>query len=405
MRLLHTKLLVFKEFFDEQVPPCTILSHRWGESEVSYQDFQAAVKENSFSQERYWKILKCCSMSAGSGYDWTWIDTCSINKESSAELTEAVNSMFKWYQQADVCYAYLFDVIWEWEPASSSEWRAGSVQLASSRDSFRQSQWFTRGWTLQELLAPRHVYFFASRWHPIGVKDDLTEDIAAATRVDTKYLLQTVDITEASVAQRMCWASRRKSTRLEDTAYCLLGLFDVNMPLLYGEGRKAFMRLQLEILKKDDDETIFAWTSKNQHWRGLLAPFPYAFENSHDVALISKLPGDRLPYAMTNKGLQFRLNMSREDLEKAKGDKDRKGQILLTLVNCRTPEDAQAPPQHIDILIQESNRPVPYHGVDYWERVDNTRLGCHPFKYDHAGPSATLEESNTTVIYHRQDGL
>ena len=233
--------------------------------------------------------------------------------------------MFKWYHRAAVCYAYLFDVIWESPITSSSQGNVDKVQFASSRESFRRSQWFTRGWTLQELLAPRHVFFYDSRWNLIGQKADLAEDIATVTRIGKRYLLYSVDFTEASVAQRMCWASRRKTSRLEDMAYCLLGLFDVNMPLLYGEGRKAFRRLQLEMIKQNDDESIFAWRSRNPYWRGLLAPWPDAFENSHSVVLTSKLPGDRLPYAMTNKGLQFRLNMPREKLETLRGNEHGRG--------------------------------------------------------------------------------
>lgn len=198
-------------------------------------------------------------------------------------------------------------------------------------------------------------------------------------------------------------------------AYCLLGLFDVNMPLLYGEGQKAFMRLQLEIIKQNDDESIFAWRSRNRYWRGLLAPWPDAFENSDSVVLTSKLPGERLPYAMTNKGLQFRLNMPRENLETARGNEHGRGQMLLTLVNCSVPADEGAPDRHIDIPIQESIRPLPYRGVDYWERVDNRQLDFHPLEwqfnqwaladYDHTRHRNTLDENNTTVIYFRQDGL
>jgi hypothetical protein len=148
---------------------------------------------------------------------------------------------------------------------------------------------------LQELLAPRKVLFYGSRWNLIGRKADLAEDIATVARIGVEHLLDSVDFTEASVAQRMCWASERTISRLEDMAYCLLEFFDVNMPLLYDDRRKAFMRLQLEIIKHNDDESIFAWRSRDIYWRGLLAPWPDAFENSQSVVLTSKLPGNRLP--------------------------------------------------------------------------------------------------------------
>ncbi|KAI1347725.1 HET-domain-containing protein [Xylaria sp. FL0043] len=190
----------------------------------------------------YWKILKTCLQARKDGLNYLWVDTNCIDKTSSAELSEAINSMYSWYYSSSICYAYLSD-----------------VQI-TDLNSFRQSRWFRRGWTLQELLAPRTVRFYSSDWTPIGTKNHLASLLANITRVDEKYLLYAEDIRSASVAQRMAAVADRTTTRPEDIAYCLLGLFNVNMPLLYGEGAMAFVRLQEEIMRVSDDHSLFAWT-------------------------------------------------------------------------------------------------------------------------------------------------
>ena len=203
--------------------------------------------------------------------------------------------MFQWYRRAEVCYAYLSDV-----PSSSLH--------SEVEGAFRKSQWFTRGWTLQELLAPESVEFFDRNWVEIGTKASLQELIIDITGV--RHLF---NYTEACVAQKMSWASKRKTTRIEDQAYCLLGLFDVSMPPLYGEGENAFQRLQLEILRKTDDESIFAWDGKHNGLNstgfpheGLLASSIQAFEKSWRFQR-AVFDADRMPYTMTNKGLYIEL--------------------------------------------------------------------------------------------------
>lgn len=296
MRLLHTGLLRFEEFFDSKVPKYAILSHRWEEQEVSFQDFNVGEEQE---WKGFLKIRSCCALAKSRGFDWVWIDTCCIDKKSSAELSEAINSMFRWYAEAGECYAYLSDVRW-----------TKSLDISISK-TFAQSAWFTRGWTLQELLAPSNVIFFDCNWGCIGVKKDLLAEISIVTGIEIQYLK---NIHRASVAAKMSWVSRRQTSRVEDIAYCLLGIFDVNMPLLYGEGRKAFLRLELEIVRKSDDESIFAWISPfaNDH-SGLLALWPDAFANSTDItAPESSFSNahqmgilERRAYSMTNKGLEF----------------------------------------------------------------------------------------------------
>ncbi|KAH9924635.1 uncharacterized protein BXZ73DRAFT_91226 [Epithele typhae] len=173
------------------------------------------------------------------GYDWAWADTCCIDKTSSAELTEAINSMFRYYSLAHICYVFLNDV---------EESQPGAPTFGAS---FRRSRWHTRGWTLQELLAPREVVF-------------LSRILKQATGIPKAVLRSDKGITDVSIAARMSWASKRKTTRIEDEAYCLFGRFGVSMPTLYGEGRKAFYRLQEEIMKTSLDLSLFAWGGLRQ---------------------------------------------------------------------------------------------------------------------------------------------
>ncbi|KAF8857863.1 HET-domain-containing protein, partial [Acephala macrosclerotiorum] len=246
MRLLNVKTLKFEEFIGEVgdgIPPYAILSHTWGSEEVTYNDH---TSQRSQTKEGHKKIRRCCQVAESEGFQYVWIDTCCIDKSSSAELSEAINSMFQWYRDAGICYAYLSDVDSSGDPSKKAS-------------SFAQSRWFTRGWTLQELLAPAELVFLASDWVEIGTKRSLCDAVSDITRI-SKKVLEECRWSEYSVAQKMSWAAGRNTTRLEDEAYCLMGLFDVNMPLLYGEGRKAFSRLQQEILKQSDDPSIFAWS-------------------------------------------------------------------------------------------------------------------------------------------------
>ena len=175
------------------------------------------------------------------GFEWAWADTCCIDKSSSAELTEAINSMFLYYSLSTVCYVYLSD-----------------VHSGRGNNGFDNSRWHKRGWTLQELLAPKTVRFMLSDWTYLGTKFELAEKLEQITLIPRDVLRFKVDVTDTSVAQRMFWASSRITTRVEDEAYCLFGLFGINMPTLYGEGRNAFFRLQEEIMRTSVDTTLFS---------------------------------------------------------------------------------------------------------------------------------------------------
>jgi hypothetical protein len=263
MWLLDTSKIELVEFVGK-VPPYAILSHTWGDEEVSFQDLQTQSPSTLEKKKNkgYAKIKGTCQLALDSGLGWAWVDTCCIDKASSAELSEAINSMFQWYKEARVCYAYLADVhdSTEREPFLSSREQFADVHHDSNyREQFSSSRWFTRGWTLQELLAPSSVVFYASNWDHIGGYRELVDEIASVTGIERQYLLKMKSIQNASVAQRMSWAAKRETTRVEDRAYSLLGLFDVSMPLIYGEGKKAFLRLQEEIMKKPSDQSIFAF--------------------------------------------------------------------------------------------------------------------------------------------------
>ena len=290
MRLLQTETLTFEEFFETNLPRYAILSHRWGQSEVTYKDM---AKKRAKEGPGLTKVQDFCKLAFSEGYDWVWIDTCCIDKKSSAEVSEAVNAMYRWYQKADKCYAYLFDVI------------------ANQPETFRRSSWFTRGWTLQELIAPMDVLFYDAEWLKIGSKSTLAYGVAEATGIDIKTLRDpsSIAIPAACIARKMYWASARQTSVPEDKAYCLLGLFDTNMPLLYGEGiKKAFVRLQKELLSTTTDETIFAWTLKKWSPSGLLASDPGDLSASKNVRKTSLFGKPlRPPWVMTNIGFQFTL--------------------------------------------------------------------------------------------------
>jgi hypothetical protein len=300
MRLLHSKTLELKEFIGQDIPPYAILSHTWGDEELSFQDIQ---RPEAREKKGYNKIRLCCDQASQDGFEYAWVDTCCIDKRSSAELSEAINSMYKWYQQAEVCYVYLSDVVACYDPG-----------LPDSM--FRRSRWFTRGWKLQELIAPSTVIFFDTAWKEIGSKNSLGSIIFEVTMVPQEVLSGHWSPDDFSVGQRMSWASRRQTTRVEDLSYSLMGLFQINMPLLYGEGESAFQRLQEAILSRFADHTIFAWKEPTPSGRtghgyeskldfGLLASSPAAFTDSFDI--MNYWRSSSRPIALTNRGISLQI--------------------------------------------------------------------------------------------------
>lgn len=272
--------LEFVEFIGDDVPPYAILSHTWARDssqEVTFQDMKDGLGQN---KPGYSKNKKCGEIAAEHEIEYFWVGTCCIDKSSSAELTEAINSMYRWYHNAEVCYAYLSDV-------HMKDTSAEAIDLAI----FGASLWFKRGWTLQELLAPSTVMFFSNEWHWIGSKSSLSAAFKDITSISASAL-GGAELESFSIAQRMSWAADRRTTRVEDIAYCLLGIFDVNMPLLYGGREKAFLRLQEEIIKKTTDQSIFAWKDAMvgySRYTGLLALSPHGFKESGKIFSLGML--------------------------------------------------------------------------------------------------------------------
>lgn len=198
------------------------------------------------------------------------------------------------YEESAVCFAYLSDI-----DSSSPDYPC---------DTIAKSKWFSRGWTLQELLAPRNVLFFDRCWRLLGSKKDLSSVISERTRIDSHVITKDEGIHNRSIAERMSWAAGRTTTRPEDHAYCLLGIFGVNMPMLYGKGTKAFLCLQEEIMKDTDDHTIFAWSMASPR-SGMLAPSPDSFSNSSSTRVRYPTQGVQ-PFQMTNRGLVISLEIT-----------------------------------------------------------------------------------------------
>ncbi|KAH9936733.1 HET-domain-containing protein [Epithele typhae] len=220
-----------------------ILSHTWGEKEDTFQrGFLALKNPRDRLTPKVQSFLELCEKH---GYEYAWVDTCCINKESSAELSEGINSMFRYYALSTICYVYLSDVGYSYDD-SYKMWH-----------SFRSSRWHSRGWTLQELIASRVLVFYSTEWTCLGSKHELADRLEWATGISAVVLRFESPFTDASIATRISWAAHRETTRPEDAAYSLFGLFGVNMPTLYGEGRLAFSRLLMEISKTSRDPSIF----------------------------------------------------------------------------------------------------------------------------------------------------
>ncbi|KAB8226156.1 ankyrin repeat-containing domain protein [Aspergillus novoparasiticus] len=289
MRLLKTResptgMFEIIQFADNEIPPYSILSHTWEQEEVTFQNISQTHAKDMLGYE---KLRQCCAKAKDMGYEYTWIDTCCIDKTSSAELSEAINSMFRYYQASSACYAFLSDV--------------------PSKKSFAESKWFTRGWTLQELIAPATVIFFDENWEELGTKTTLQKSISECTRIPESIFSGEDGLDTFGVAQRMSWAAERETTRIEDRAYCLLGIFGVNMPLLYGERENAFIRLQEEIMRVCEDHSLFAWRSSDT--RGILATSPAAFIESHDIVQFTPSDAPNSPFTVTSIGVHLELRI------------------------------------------------------------------------------------------------
>ncbi|RDX56963.1 HET-domain-containing protein [Lentinus brumalis] len=337
MRLLNTRTGEFIWVENPHQVRYATLSHVWCKDprrETSYHDmvhFQEEVRssrergemllEDAVLSKASYKVRGACALARADGIDWLWVDTCCIDKASSAELEGAINAMYTWYSASTVCYVFLQDV-----DAHEDPYAPGS--------GFRRSEWHARGWTLQELIAPQVVLFFSRSWRFIGAKHGMAGLVSDITGVDVEVITGARPVNALSVAGRMSWASRRATTKREDEAYSLMGLFGVHISVVYGEGSMAFLRLQEEILKRVPDESIFVWNraldvhtaprsphsgSVEEMHPALFASSPALFSASAAVVSMSKdqlseVLGLRIPpstYIATSHGLRVTLPLLR----------------------------------------------------------------------------------------------
>ncbi|KAF4879951.1 Vegetative incompatibility protein HET-E-1 [Colletotrichum siamense] len=310
MFLLNTKTLHLESIKDPSKERYAILSHTWGENEVSFKDLQNFSRAKT--QAGFAKINRTCELALERGLEYAWVDTCCINKDSSAELSEAINSMFSWYQRAAVCFVWLEDLApfheaTEPSPSSENLTSSGHQKLYDISE-LGSSRWFSRGWTLQELIAPREVEFYDADWNLRFTKTERTADLSRITGIDEDVLGMRKQLKDVLVGVRMSWAADRETTRSEDLAYCLLGIFDINMPMLYGEGHKAFQRLQEHIVGQYRDDSLFAWQSRSppdQTYRGVFARSPEEFKACSKLRTGGRFMFSTPGFSLTNKGIKF----------------------------------------------------------------------------------------------------
>jgi hypothetical protein len=231
-----------------KTPPYAILSHRWiyqgGQSEeVTYQEFQNL--DNIVMQKSgYAKIKATCYQAWRDGLQYVWVDTCCIKQGDHDDVARNIRSMFAYYRNSCICYVYLADV-----STQDDAWRESQ---------FPNSEWFKRGWTLQELLAPRDVAFFDREWNAIGSKLDFKDDIAQITTIPPDIISGKQALSKIHPLSRMAWRSGRQTTRPQDLAYCLAGLLGVSIDPDYTETfEQAMIRLWAAVLCLDSDYEVY----------------------------------------------------------------------------------------------------------------------------------------------------
>lgn len=316
MWLINTETLNLEEVANPENHRYAILSHTWEKEELTFQEMMHPGPDTC-EKAGYRKISKTCQIAREKGYGYAWVDTCCIDKTSSAALSEAINSMFRWYRDSAVCFCYLSDFICD----STFE-----VDQKETADLLKKCKWFTRGWTLQELIAPEVLEFYDEDWNRRGTKEFFRHDISNITGIDLEVLENSELLSTFPIGRRMSWAAHRQTTRIEDQAYCLFGIFGVNMPMIYGEGTNAFIRLQEEIAKNTNDLTLFAWTSQvrsrvderptyrghsGEDIRGILARSPQEFADCRNLKVFRDRITPPKEFAMTNNGLRIETCLAR----------------------------------------------------------------------------------------------
>jgi hypothetical protein len=376
MRLIDCRdgSLRMQEFIGSPPIPFAILSHTWDSEEVNFQAFNDIATRTA--AKGWTKIERTCREAQRCGFDYVWIDSCCIDKTNNAELSESINSMFQWYSEADLCLVYLADF----------DANATDNELVSMLHSAR---WFSRGWTMQEIIAARAANFYDRAWNQFGTRESLRDILAYITNIDVEVFappegpdaLSTRDLLDAiPVGRRMSWAASRQTTRPKDMAYCLIGLFQVNMPMLYGEGgEQAFIRLQEEIMRDRNDLSLFAWRAKDSSThRGILARSPDEFVGLSSLQLEQDIKFNP-DFSMSNKGLRINTFL------KLAGDRF-PGEVIMPL-HCYTEKP-----------MGES---VPQTGVFLKHEGASVYVRTRPQSFALLSDSTPVSSSNTIFISKR----
>ncbi|KFY53096.1 hypothetical protein V496_07902 [Pseudogymnoascus sp. VKM F-4515 (FW-2607)] len=371
MWLLNVKTKKLKEFVGKETPGYAILSHTWGENEATFKD----IKRNGYTSGST-KIDGSCAQAQAFGLEYIWIDTCCIDKRSSSELLEAISSMWDWYNKATICFAYLSDV-----PEGDDCMEEDSP--------FSNSRWFKRGWTLQELIAPPVVRFYNASWGFIGRKSEHQDDhpftakITKITGISWDVLKYVSVAMHCSVAEKMSWAAGRETTRPEDVAYSLLGIFGLNgsMTAMYGEGSRAFRRLQEEIINTSNDESVFSWGFsqglKNFELCSLFASSPadFGIRRTRERLRVGEFKPSH--FSLTNMGLYIEMRICSLDVVGGS----------LALLNCSPFVGVSTdPPKSIALPLISSKR---------YRNCFSRVAGCPPVLV----PSNLFSKSDESHIY------
>ncbi|KAK3659479.1 hypothetical protein LTR56_001369 [Elasticomyces elasticus] len=349
LRVIDVTTLVLKEVKwqnpnDNDGGRYAILSHTWGEDgeEVNLSEWNRKDgSDDVMAKTGYEKIMGACTLTKEARLRYLWVDTCCINKDNQNELGEAINSMFEWYANATICYALLSDV-------------PGATTKTENVARIRISRWFTRGWTLQELIAPRNVHFYGDDWSSLGSRNKLLDVLAKVTGIDQDVLAGHKLLSECSVAQKLSWASGRETKRSEDRAYSLFGILGLTTYLAYGEGDSAFRRLQKEVLMETGDLSIFAWRHvEPPRSTSLFASHPVDFLGSGNTVLDPSRKPTR--HMMANDGVESTIYV-RSTIGGQNGRPDR----CLVLLGCH---DRHSPNTTLALRVESAGGPSGENGT------------------------------------------
>ena len=406
MRLINTKTYLIEKFDDPSNAPCSgyaILSHTWTlepHKELELEDIRTAGTDVAKANvvQRNPKVRETCKLAQTSALSHAWIDTICIDQNSSSDKSEAINAMYRYYQEAKICFTHLFDVdghgITLTDPNPN---QPDTDDMKAVRKEFTDARWFKRGWTLQELLAPPRLLFYDKNWNLLGSRNELCNTIAGITRIEPGVLQDAQQMWACSIAKRMSWAAGRETRRPEDKAYSLLGIFGVNMPMIYGEGDRAFIRLQEEIIKISDDHSLFTWsTSEDRNNSALLARSPDPFKGCTNITRGLFRTGN-YPYSINNRGISMQLSLVCWSTD-----------VFIAPINCiRQPMQQQSGRQHKESLQlglflkrqKEDDRfiRVAFQGKDIYEFP----LGESVIPDERRNPSA--EDRRTVSLHIKRD--